>query len=282
MEYAIALDKISHSYGNKQVLQAITLKINPGEIFGLLGPSGAGKTTMIQIMTGQLRQVEGKAYILGQDTTSLTGISYREMGLMLDNVGLYERLSCYDNLNIIARLYDLSKDVVLQALEQVDLSDAKDTLVSNLSKGMRQRLLFARALMIDPKVLFLDEPTSGLDPGTAAQIHALIKRKSEEGATVFLTTHNMEEARKLCDEIALLHLGNIVEYGNPQEICNRYNHQKQLQVTLTTGEVDCLPNDATSAEKIKEYLLHNRILNIHSSEPTLETVFMELTGRGLE
>ncbi len=281
MTYAVELNDITHAYGEKPVLNHISRKITSGEIFGLLGPSGAGKTTMIQILTGQLRQTSGKALLLQQDTLALESKTHRKMGLMLDNFGLYGRLSCFDNLNLIAKFYRINKEIVDQVLEQVELTDAKQTLVSKLSKGMKQRLLFARAIMGNPEILFLDEPTSGLDPGTAAQIHGLIREQQKRGTTVFLTTHNMEEATKLCHHVALLHQGNMIEYGSPQEICKKYNHQNQLQLTLTTGEIKVLPNVPATGDLIKRYFDMNMIQTIHSSEPNLETVFMELTGRGL-
>lgn len=151
-----------------------------------------------------------------------------------------------------------------------------------LSKGMRGRLMLARAVLHQPKILFLDEPTSGLDPATTRRIHDLIRQMQQDGTTVFLTTHNMTEAEKLCKHIALLHEGSIVEYGEPKEICRRYNHQNKLRLLLSDGTDVRLPNAREAAEQIKEYLLSGRIETIHSTEPDLESVFMELTGRSLQ
>lgn len=282
MDDAVRMFNVTHAYGEKQVLNQVSLNIKVGEIFGLLGPSGAGKTTIIQILTGQLKQTFGKARLLQEDTLELTDETHRRMGLMLDNLGLYERLTCYDNLNLIAKLYGLGREVVKDVLEQVELKDATNMPVLKLSKGMRQRLLFARAIMGKPDLLFLDEPTSGLDPGTASQIHNLIREQQHRGATIFLTTHNMEEASKLCHFVGLLHQGNLVEYGSPLELCSQYNHQRQLHLTLTTGEIVKLPNVPTSGNLVKDYIEKSLLQTIHSSEPNLETVFMELTGRGLE
>ncbi len=282
MDHAVSVSQVTHVYGEKQVLNQVSFNIGVGEIFGLLGPSGAGKTTIIQILTGQLKQTSGKAQLLQEDTLALTDETHRRMGLMLDNLGLYERLTCYDNLNLIAKLYGLDRDIVNDVLEQVELKDASNMPVLKLSKGMKQRLLFARAIMGKPDLLFLDEPTSGLDPGTASQIHNLIREQQQRGATVFLTTHNMEEASKLCHFVGLLHKGNLVEYGSPIDLCNQYNHQRQLHLTLTTGEIVKIPNVPASGNIVKEYIEKGLLLTIHSSEPNLETVFMELTGRGLE
>ncbi len=142
--------------------------------------------------------------------------------------------------------------------------------------------MLARAVLHQPKILFLDEPTSGLDPATTRRIHDLIRQMQQDGTTVFLTTHNMTEAEKLCKHIALLHEGSIVEYGEPKEICRRYNHQNKLRLLLNDGTDVRLPNAREAAEQIKEYLLSGRIETIHSTEPDLESVFMELTGRSLQ
>jgi ABC-2 type transport system ATP-binding protein len=136
--------------------------------------------------------------------------------------------------------------------------------------------------MHGPELLFLDEPTSGLDPATATYIHQLILEERAKGTAIFLTTHNMEEATKLCDNVALLNKGEIVEYGYPKEICRKHNNQNKIQILLKSGETFLLQNDASSAELISNYFKENAVESIHSSEPNLETVFMELTGRKFE
>ena len=147
---------------------------------------------------------------------------------------------------------------------------------------MKQRLVFARAILHNPKILFLDEPTSGLDPVIASLMHQLILEEKEKGTTIFLTTHNMEEATKLCDNVALLNQGEIVEYGSPLEICRKYNHQNKIRIVTKVGEEIILENAPTSSSMVAEYLDKNLVMSIHSTEPNLETVFMELTGRRLE
>lgn len=279
MKNSIEVRELSHRFREKQVLNQIELTVEDGEIFGLLGPSGAGKTTLIRILTGQLAQTEGEAYLRGMDTRRLSREMYKEFGMVMDNTGLYERLSCYDNLHLFARIYHLPKRRVYEALEQTGLSEAVKRPVSKLSKGMRQRLMLARAILHKPGFLFLDEPTGGLDPGTAREIHDLIWEQQKRGCTIFLTTHNMEEATKLCSHVALLYQGKIVEYGNPEEICRRYNHQNQIRVQLQDGQIRELKNNPESAEQIRDYFATGTVVTIHSSEPNLETVFVELTGR---
>ena len=281
MSYAMEMMDVTQEFGNKTVLKHVTLRVENGEIFGLLGPSGAGKTTMIKILTGQLRQTGGTACLLGKNTAEQDRARNRKIGMMLDNCGLYERLSCYDNLKIFADIYGIGRDRIYELLRNVGLEEAKSRAVQKLSRGMRQRLILARALLGSPAALFLDEPTSGLDPGTAAEIHRLIGEQKKQGVTVFLTTHNMEEAAKLCGHVALLHEGTIVEYGAPAEICRRYNHQNCLKLLLKNGEKLELPNDGSAADLVGGYLAQGRIETIHSTEPNLETVFMELTGRGM-
>lgn len=281
-KYSIIASDISMRFGEKKVLDGINLNIREGEIFGLLGPSGAGKTTLIRILTGQLAQSGGEAFLLGENTGRLTGAIREQTGMMLDEAGLYERLSCYDNLALFAGIYRLPRSRIGEVLKEVGLTEARKRGVKALSKGMRQRLVLARALLHRPKVLFLDEPSSGLDPSTAKEIHGLILKQRERGATVFLTTHNMEEASRLCDNVALLHGGKIVEYGEPKAICRRYNHQDRVNILLKDGETLVLPNDSSSAERIGSFFLEGSVESIHSTEPDLETVFLELTGRSLE
>lgn len=282
MSYVIEAENISHSFAERQVLNQISFKVEQGEVFGLLGPSGAGKTTLIKILTGQLRQDDGLARILGIDSKTLSGSEHRQIGMMMDNFGLYERLSVYDNLAFYADICHVPHNAIEGTLESVGLHQAKRTAVSKLSKGMKNRLSLARALMQEAKILFLDEPTSGLDPATTREIHTILREQKERGTTIFLTTHNMYEAESLCDHVALLSKGSIIEYGNPSEICRKYNHLNRLQITLKSGEMISLENGSASAAAVKKYLEQELLETIHSTEPTLENVFIELTGGGLD
>ena len=276
---SITLNNLTMQFGEKTVLNRINLTIQKGEIFGLLGPSGAGKTTLIKILTGQLAASSGSSTINGIDSTKLCGSDYKSFGIMMDNFGVYERFSCLDNLKVFAGIYGISKNRILESLEQVGLKDEIKTPAAKLSKGMKSRLRLARVLMIDPDIFFLDEPTSGLDPATAGEIQGLIQKEQAKGKTIFLTTHNMAEAKKLCNHIALLNEGTIVEYGEPQEICRRYNHQKRLNLHLTDGTDVVLPHNTTVSTELSDYFAKGLVETIHSTEPNLETVFMELTGK---
>lgn len=282
MSDAIMAKELSKSFGNKQVLDGLTFEVSKGEVFGLLGPSGAGKTTLIKLLTGQLKQEDGYARLLGKDTRKLSALEHRQIGIMMDNFGLYDRLSAYDNLLFYADIYRTPYSRITEVLKQVGLYEAKKTVVSKLSKGMKNRLSLARALLNDAAILFLDEPTSGLDPATTKEIHVFLEEQKQKGTTIFLTTHNMHEAERLCDHIALLCEGSIIEYGRPADICRKYNHLHKLLVTLRGGEVAALEHSSRSARKVKEYLEEEQVEAIHSTEPTLEDVFLELTGRGLD
>lgn len=270
------------NFGDKKVLDGIDLEIQKGSIVGLLGPSGAGKTTMIKILTGQLNASFGSIEVFGKDVKALTGDDKKKFGIMMDNFGVYERFSCMDNLMIYADIYGVSKQAVNRILDEIGLGDAKKKPASALSKGMKARLRLARAFIQEPEIIFLDEPTSGLDPQSMKAVHKMILDKKSEGCTIFLTTHNMEEAKGLCDEIFLLNEGKIVEQGKPEEICRRYNKLKKIRIHLTDGSDLELGMCDESAAQISALMTSGKLETIHSTEPTLETVFLELTGRGLQ
>lgn len=274
----IQCHSVYKSFNNKTVINGIDIDIPNGQIFGLLGPSGAGKTTLIKILTGQLAYDSGSVTILNKSVEKLTGEDKKKIGIMMDQFGVYERLSCVDNLKIYADIYGISHRKVKETLEYVGLGEEMNKPASNLSKGMGARLRLARVFMHSPEVIFLDEPTSGLDPMSMKTIHKIILEKKREGCTIFLTTHNMEEAASLCDTVALLNDGVIVEQGEPKELCRKYNNKKKIILHLLNGVDMELPHESGAAEKIYELLKSNEIATIHSSEPTLETVFLELTG----
>lgn len=281
MSDTIVVKKLSHSFAGHKVLNDISFEVRNGEIFGLLGSSGAGKTTLIKILTGQLRQSSGYSEILGKDTKKLGKLEHKQIGTMMDNFGLYERLSVYDNLSFYADIYRVPHNTIHDILKNIGLYEARHTPVSKLSKGMKNRLSLARALMNNARLLFLDEPADGLDPVTTREIHHILAGQKEKGTTIFLTTHNMFEAEGICDNIALLCKGNIIEHGKPKDICKKYNRLNKLHVTLKNGKMVILENGSASALIMKEYLENNMIEAIHSTEPTLETVFVELTGKEL-
>ena len=190
-------------------------------------------------------------------------------------------MSVYDNLKYFSKILNVSKERIDVLLKRVGLFEHKMKLASQLSKGQKQRLILARAILHTPKILFLDEPTSGLDPSTALTIHNLLLELKHEGMAIFLTTHNMEEATKLCDHVALLNEGVIVEYGSPKELCIKHNQEKKYKVILNDDSEHILSNKANDIEKMRQWLLEDKVEALHSCEPTLEDVFIHVTGRGL-
>ena len=279
----IQIKDVCKAFDQRQVLNNISLSVEEGEIFGLLGPSGAGKTTLIKMLIGLLSATSGNIAILGKELDKKIDESFPSFGMVLDNDGLYDRLNCYDNLELYARIYSISnrKKVINDLLEKVGLIESSKKSVSNLSKGMRQRLSFARAILHSPKIVFLDEPTSGLDPATTLQIHSMMKMLKESGTTIFLTTHNMNEAQKMCDHLALLNEGNIVEEGTPEDICLHHRKKCEVNIEMTNGEKYMV--DSHDLLTVLQTVLdtNNKIRSIHSNEPNLEEVFIELTGRDL-
>ncbi|GCF93377.1 ABC transporter ATP-binding protein [Enterococcus florum] len=277
----LQLRHISKAFSQKQALKDISITLSAGEILGFLGPSGAGKTTTIKIITGQMTQSSGEATILGSDTRKIDENIYENIGIVTDASGIYEEFTVYENLKLFADLLGIPRKRIDQLVERVGLTEQKKQPAGKLSKGQGQRLILARAVLHQPKLLFLDEPTSGLDPTTALEIHRLLLELKEAGMGIFLTTHNMEEATKLCDHVALLNDGKIIEFGTPQEICLRYNTEKQYRILLSTQEEIVLSHTTENTQKLSEWLTRNLIESIHSCEPTLENVFLKVTGREL-
>lgn len=282
MKNSIELNGLCKSFGEKEVLRGITLNVKEGEIFGLLGPSGAGKTTFLNVLTGQITADAGKSFIFGNDTAKYTLDMYNKIGMLMDNCGLYSRLSSYQNLKIMSIIHGVSDSDINELLDKVDLLEDKDTAVSKMSKGMQQRLAFAKAILNKPKILFLDEPTTGLDPVTTGYIHDMIEKLSNDGTTIVLTTHNMDEATKLCDNVGLLCEGKIVEYGNPQQLCYKYREADLFTIVTWTDEIIEIENSDEGRKKIADLLIKNEIKSIHTLETTLQTVFVKLTGKELE
>lgn len=272
----IRVENVSKSFGSKKALHQISFEIKEGEIFGFLGPSGSGKTTMINVLTGQLAADQGKTVLLGKNSQDLTSNDLEQIGIVSDGSGFYEKMSLYKNLLIYAKLYGLKADRVVQVLQQVGLADAKDIIAEKLSTGMKQRMFLARALLNAPKILFLDEPTSGLDPTTSKMIHTLLQELKQAGTTIFLTTHDMHEATLLCDRLSLLNKGNLIEYGSPQDIIQKYHVDKKVRVVYNDGREQIVPFEELP------HLDTTDLMVVHSCEPTLEEIFIRLTGEKLD
>lgn len=275
MTSMVVARNIVKTFGRKRALNSINFEIREGEIFGFLGPSGSGKTTMINILTGQLLPDSGITQLLGKDSQDLHPTDLEKIGIVSDQSGFYEKLSLEKNLLLYAKLYGVNLNRVDELLDKVGLLASKKVLAEQLSTGMKQRMLLARALINQPKILFLDEPTSGLDPTTSKSIHELLVQLKESGATIFLTTHDMNEATLLCDHLALLNKGKLIEQGNPADIIQKYNTNKRIKVIYKNRQERIFDFSELST------LATNDLISIHSCEPTLEEIFIRLTGEKL-
>ena len=275
MTSMVVAKNIVKTFGRKRALNSINFEIREGEIFGFLGPSGSGKTTMINILTGQLLPDSGITQLLGKDSQDLHPTDLEKIGIVSDQSGFYEKLSLEKNLLLYAKLYGVNLNRVDELLDKVGLLASKKVLAEQLSTGMKQRMLLARALINQPKILFLDEPTSGLDPTTSKSIHELLVQLKESGATIFLTTHDMNEATLLCDHLALLNKGKLIEQGSPADIIQKYKTNKRIKVIYKNREERIFDFSELST------LATNDLISIHSCEPTLEEIFIRLTGEKL-
>lgn len=269
----IEVQGLKKKFKEQEALAGIDFSIQEGEIFGFLGPSGSGKTTTINILTGQLKADAGTAHVLSETVEDLKVEVLEQIGIVSDTSGFYEKMSLYNNLKAYAMIFGVDMKKVDELLQKVGLYDSRNKKAEKLSTGMKQRMLLVRALINQPKLLFLDEPTSGLDPSTSRTIHDLLLELKAQGTTIFLTTHDMQEATLLCDRLALLHKGELVEVGSPHEIIQKYNTDKKVRleyVDLTTKTV--------AFEELQGGVDLSNVISIHSCEPTLEDVFITLTG----
>lgn len=281
MENIIEVKNLAKVFGNQSALEDVNFQVKKGETFGFLGPSGSGKTTTIKILTGQLLQTSGDAEVFGVKNTALNTAAYRKrIGVLSDNSGLYQRLSIEENLKLYCDLYDVPRKRMDEVLDLVNLSGEKKKIVSKLSKGMTQRVLLARTLLHEPDLLFLDEPTSALDPANSKQIHDGLRLLNEKGTTIFLTTHDMSEAETLCNRVAFLNKGKIQLLDEPKALRRQFA-DGSVMVELTNGQVISLPGGAEGADEVYKYMSNNEIVSIHSNEPTLGDIFVEITGREL-
>ncbi|OHD54675.1 MAG: ATP-binding protein [Spirochaetes bacterium GWF1_51_8] len=282
----IEVKNVFHDYDGKGKLAVddITFSIPRGEIFGFLGPSGAGKSTVQNLMTGLLRLQKGEINYEGKSIRDMDSGFFNKMGYSFEHPNLYTKLTGYENLKFYAGLFSVPTEDPLKLLESVGLASAASQKAGDYSKGMKQRLVFARSIINKPRILFLDEPLSGLDPGTSSVLREIIRRKKQDGVTIFLTTHNMFEADDLCDNVAFLNNGRIVAMDKPRNLKLKYG-EKSVKVEYgekgqVKTEVLFLDKDE-DGKRLKALIDTRQIQTLHSQEATLEQIFMKLTGRGL-
>jgi ABC-2 type transport system ATP-binding protein len=277
----IHVDHLSKHYGDVRAVDDVSFDVAEGEILGLLGHNGAGKTTTIRMLTGRVRPTSGHARIAGHDVMREREHVKPLINLVFEEQNLYERQTGRENLELFAKLYGAPSARVPELLERVGLTDAASRKVRTYSSGMKQRLLIARALVNDPQVLFLDEPTKGLDPSSAREVRSIIRDHARGGATIFLTTHYMEEADELCDRVAFLAAGAIVALDTPRELKLRFGERTATVLLRDRSEHEIHLDDGDDAARLAAWMAAGDVLTVHSNEGTLEDVFVDLAGRAL-
>lgn len=306
---ALVVDHLTKRFGGRVAFDDVSLQVGPGEVFGFLGPNGAGKTTTVRTLGTLLAPTSGSATVAGIPLTAENGPEIRSrISIMLESPGLYLRLTVAENLECFARLYRLSDphDRIERALRAVRLTDRANDLCRSLSKGLRQRVALARALLNDPAVMFLDEPTSGLDPVATREVHELIAGLEERGVAIFLTTHRLEEAERLCHRVAILNT-TLRLVGRPDELRAQL-FKRSLEVRLRAALADpvsvftglpgvesweaspsgsyllTVSDPDAAAPEVTRSLVHASadVMSITASHHSLEDVYLELIDEDVE
>jgi ABC-2 type transport system ATP-binding protein len=306
---ALAVDRLSKRFGDRVAFRDVSFEVGRGEVFGFLGPNGAGKTTTVRTLGTLIAPTSGSATVAGVPLTPGNGVEIRRrIAIMPESPGLYRRLSVTENLECFAGLYEspAPRERIDLALRAVGLAARAGDPCGALSKGLRQRVALARALLSDPEVLFLDEPTSGLDPVAARDVHELIDGLRRRGVTIFLTTHRLEEAERLCDRVAILST-TLRTIGRPAELRERLFARTLAVRTLTplpdpdrvfgglpavdgwrrdgSGDyVIAVSDPAVAAPAVTRALVEAGadVLSVGESRHSLEDVYLELVGEDVE
>ena len=274
---AIKVSGLTKYYGDFLALDRINFKVEKGQIFGFLGPNGAGKTTTIRILTGILIPDKGKAEIMGIDVTKDPIGAKKIMGVVPEVCNVYTDLSAWENIILAGKLYRVRNGErqkrAKQLLQKFNLIKIKDEKTKKLSKGMRQRLILAMSLIHDPEILFLDEPTSGLDVKSTHMIRKILQELKLKGKTIFLTTHNIEEANLICDKVAIINRGKIVAFDTPERLKSAFKRTQSIEVSF-----DRMPSDIKWVEDIPHidrYQILGDKLRLYTPDPDI--VIRELT-----
>ena len=301
--YAIEVSNLTKEFGKLVAVDHISFQVREGELFGFLGPNAAGKTTTIRMLTGVIKPNEGTALILGYDIGKEGLRTKQLMGIVPEMANAYVDLSAWNNLMLTGELYGVPKKhrqmKAGKLLKEFGLYERKDHLVKGFSRGMKQKLLLCMALINEPRILFLDEPTSGLDVESQRLIRDMIRELNERGTTVFLTTHNMEEANQLCDNIAIINHGKIATIDSPERLKSRSTGLQSIEVSFSKAvgiaELMKVPgvNEAkkrgdkarlyvddpsTVIDELVEFTRSRkiRIISLNTLAPTLADVFLKL------
>jgi ABC-2 type transport system ATP-binding protein len=279
----IKLEHVSKKLGQREILQDVTLSVQKGDIFGYLGPNGAGKTTTIRIILGLMKATSGRVSILDQDV-EMDQVR-QKIGFVLESDGLYDNLSAYANLLYYSQLYDISQSEakIEASIKVVGLADRARDKVGTYSKGMRQRLALARAMVHDPEVLVLDEPTAGVDPTGQIEIREImLEMIQKKGKTILLSSHNLDEVQRICSRIALINKGQIKLYGELEQLQHEMSHGELMIETseplppAILSELGTLPDVRLGKQK-------NKILNLSAGKTVdVSTIISLLAARGVK
>ena len=280
----IDVKKLYFSYTDKPFVENVSFHVGKGEIFGFLGPSGAGKSTIQKVLTGLNTKYKGSVKVAGTEIRERTNRFYENIGVDFEFSTCYEKFTARQNLAYFASLYEKQPRSIDELLHMVGLENDGDKKVGDFSKGMRSRLNFIKALIHDPDILFLDEPTSGLDPTNNRLMKDIILAEKKRGKTVIITTHNMFDATELCDQVAFIVAGKVSALDSPHNLIMSRGAAKNQYSYYDKGEKtgECLLDRTTEDKLLKNLISENRLLSIHSSEPTLNDIFVDITGRTLQ
>lgn len=282
----IRINKLCFSYEKSNpFIENISFDVSKGEIFGFLGPSGAGKSTLQKILTGVLTTYKGSVMINNLEVKKHDNSFYENIGVDFEFTSLYAKFTALENLEFFGSLYKRKLISPMELLRMVGLENDANKRISDFSKGMKARLNFVKALIHQPDILFLDEPTSGLDPSNARVMKNIILEQKAKGRTIILTTHNMHDAAELCDRVAFIVEGQIKALDTPHNLIMkkggsmiRYSYLENNRELQRVAKLSEISEDLILRKLISE----NKLLSIHSSEPTLEDIFIEVTGRCLQ
>jgi ABC-2 type transport system ATP-binding protein len=283
----ITSTNLTRRFGENLAVSNLNLEVYAGEVFGFLGHNGAGKTTTVRLLNGVLTPSEGSVRVLGLDPMVEGAQLRRRTSVLTETPSLEERLTAEENLTIFSDLYGVPKEKVgsrvASLLELFGLSDRAKDKVGGYSRGMKQRLALARALLHDPEMIFLDEPTSGLDPVSTRSVHDLITRLSrEEGRTVFLTTHNLAEAQKLCSRVAVLEQGKVIALGTPAELAGQVVKTRSLEIEVEPGQVQKAVSFLKSRNGIHELLAEGSRLTVSGADRnSIPEIIARLSSAGI-
>lgn len=286
-EFMIEAYDLHRTFGKKEAVAGISFNVRHGEIFGFLGPNGAGKTTTIRMLTGQIDPSSGSARVAGYDVVKERQQLKERIGVVFEEQNMYDRLSARLNLEFACWLYNIPTSRIDEVLELVRLRDRAKDPIRTFSNGMKQRMMIARALLHKPQVLFLDEPSRGLDPISAREVRQTIVQLSQEGMTILLTTHLMEEADLLCQHVAFIVDGRIVANDTPRNL-KLAHRQRTMVVTLAENqspngtnalmEKQLAMDSATDQAQLAAWMAQGKVRAVHSDEASLEDVFIEVAG----